>query len=177
MYSDLKWFIQTVHEPCVYDSDCNGNNCVTQSASSAGVCKLLLGGADCWIDSDCEFNHCQTTQAIGVLGSCTCNPTTTSGCNGRETCYSADEQDLATSIVDVGPRCLLPVGATCTDAAEFFTEACASIDGSGTNKEFVCSSTNYPCADGKACVNGTCQVSTAMQPCQWNLPSVDCYAT
>jgi hypothetical protein len=30
--------IQTVHEPCVYDSDCNGNNCVTQSASSAGAC-------------------------------------------------------------------------------------------------------------------------------------------
>jgi hypothetical protein len=119
------------------------------------VCKLLLGGADCWIDSDCEFNHCQTTQAIGVLGSCTCNPTTTSGCNGRETCYSADEQDLATSIVDVGPRCLLPVGATCTDAAECLTDACASIDGSGTNKECVCNSTNYPCADGKACVNGT----------------------
>jgi hypothetical protein len=52
------------------------------------------------------------------------------------------EQDVATNIVDVGPRCLPPVGATCTDIAECLTDACASIDGSGTNKEGVCSSTN-----------------------------------
>lgn len=156
--------LQIVNEPCVFDSDCESNTCVKPIASDPGVCKLPLG-ADCRNNADCEFKKCQPSQAFGSPGSCTCNPTDDKGCAGTgETCFSASEQQLATSIVDVGPRCMLPVGASCAESFECLTDACVSLDGSD-DKECVCSSNDYPCdtANGETCVNGTCQVSTGTQ--------------
>lgn len=117
--------IQSLHEPCIFDSDCETNNCVKPIAAEPGVCKLPLG-ADCWYDDECEFDKCRSSQAFGAPGTCTCNPTLNSGCASGETCFSAAEQPNATGIVDVGPRCLLPTGSTCSDNFECLAGACVS---------------------------------------------------
>jgi hypothetical protein len=144
---------QVVGEKCVFDDDCvAGSICHGVTQTMAGTCKLPLF-AECWYNSECSTDACHFTQAYGAAGTCSCNPSTNSGCTSPETCASMDDILTAQGLADSFPGCYLPLNAACTESADCLTGTC-------DNSKCVCnSSTSYPCVNGETCINGACQVA------------------
>lgn len=111
----------------------------------SGSALLLPAYLECIDPSDCESNSC--SQKLDATFSCdVCNATTNYPCDSLRQCYSMEDIEVAQSLSDANPACLIPVGGDCSnDEYGCLTRECHA----GTCR---CSPfSGFGCADGETC--------------------------